>query len=565
MKCDEQLPVCQNCINSKRKCYRGIRLNFTQYTIYDPHKSLSAAGLSTPPTFFRLLDQLIAVLAQYKDGKQSYRKYLHLHTKKDLDEAELQHHQDMNCQRSAATPASANPVPYGNPPSHESVDTSVGDPWFLRYANEPVNFSENTILESFDIKNLLMNPVSLGPVPIMAEEPAISTNFTPMVDFNPQATPDQPEAGDFTSVGDLGHFPTSFDSHSFVKLIQSQHYYWVLDLFNEVDIWKAMVPSYCVRIVQAADTDEKASNRNPSFLLNCLMDCKEFTSMDRVLRNAQQQLVQWKEFDHRDVTAASFKAFEQILLSIVLILLSMLLQVVRPSFRLTDSFVMVLANQGKLLRKVVARYERCPETLAKTMAGSLMSAASFQAIVILRFLLSKHLQKMNLPQHSLLVAPYNETDVLASVISYDLVADSNVQEFFVLTPFEERQVATKFQQFDIAVYDKRYPSDASKLRQFFWSLVEFDIDSAKADNDFLDSLETVPEDPHKDASAWALRPSDKCIAFNILAAYAHKARSKYTVTTAQNTTLHEIFQKINESLSQEKANWTSHFRWTLDN
>lgn len=564
MKCDEQLPVCQNCINSKRKCYRGIRLNFTQYTIYDPHKSLSAAGLSTPPTFFRLLDQLIAVLAQYKDGKNSYRKYLHLHTKKDLDEAELRHHQDMNCQRSAATPAAAIRVPYRNPPIHESADTNVGDPWFLRHGPEPVNFSENTILESFDIKNLLMNP-ALGPVPIMAEEPAISTSFAPMVDFNPQATPDPPEPWDFSSGCDLGHFLSSFDSHAFVKLIQSQHYYWVLDLFNEVDIWKAVVPSYCVRIVQAAENDEGANKRNPYFLLNCLMDCKEYTSMDRVLRNAHQQLVQWKEFDHGDVTAASFKAFEQILLSIVLILLSMLLQVIRPSFRLTDSFVMVLANQGKLLRKVVARYERCPEPLAKTMAGSLMSAASFQAIVILRFLLEKQLKKMNLPHDSLVVVPYNEIDVLASTISYGLNVECNVQEFFVLTPFEERQLSSKFQEFDIAVYDKRYPSDASKLRLFFWSLVEFDNDSEKADIDFLDSLETAAENPHKDTSAWALRPSDKCIAFNILAAYAHKARSKYTVSTARNTTLHEIFQKINDSLSQEKANWTSHFRWTLEN
>ncbi|SGZ53674.1 CIC11C00000003211 [Sungouiella intermedia] len=563
MKCDEQLPVCQNCINSKRKCYRGIRLNFTQYTIYDPHKSLSAAGLSRPPKFFRLLDQLIAVLAQYKDGRNSYRKYLHLHNPEDLEEAELRHLQDMSSNRSASTPTTVHPVVYNADPIHEVVDPGINDAWFFHQGAEPVNFSENTILESFDIKNLLMNPVSLGMMPSVSEGPAMNTTFEPMVDFSSQKKSDPQQARDFSSVSDPGLVSTPFDSYAFVKLIQDQRYYWILDLFNEIDVWKSIIPSYCVRIVQA-ESDDKFRKRNPSFLLDCLMDCKEFTSMDRVLHNARQQLNHWKEFDHRDVTATSFKGFEQVLLSIVLILLSMILQVVKPTFLLTESFNMVLANQGKMIRKVVARYERFPEALVKTMAGSLMSTASLQAIVILRFLLKKHLQKIDMSLNSrLLPVPFDGEDVLRSTISYDSHASYELGEFFTLTPFEVGQVATKFQDFDINEIHKGKPSDAAKLRNFFWSLVEFENFGGKGDLDFLDSLQPQDVIPDKDTNSWALRPSDKCIALNILAAYLQSTRSEYA--PLQNTKLHEIFNKINTSTTKEKANWTSYFRWTLNN
>jgi hypothetical protein len=36
LKCDEALPVCQNCIKSNRSCKRGIRLNFYDTTVEDP-------------------------------------------------------------------------------------------------------------------------------------------------------------------------------------------------------------------------------------------------------------------------------------------------------------------------------------------------------------------------------------------------------------------------------------------------------------------------------------------------------------------------------------------------
>lgn len=536
-------------------------MNFTQYTIYDPYKSLSAAAFSTSPQFYRLLDQLIAVLSQYKGGKNDYRHYLHLHTEKDLEEAELRHLQDLNGHSNVRPASPRQPVQFCAETSHSNTESNAADPWLLRLGIEPIMFSENTILESFAIKNLLMNPKSMGPEPAMAKQEPRSTRFSPLVELNANESPDQYEHRDFSCVSDPGLISTSFDSDAFVNLIQNQHYYWVLDLFNEIDVWRTIIPSYCVRLVQAGETDEKSRKKNSSFLLNCLIDCKEFTTMELVLCNARKQLVLWKMFENRDVTAASLKDFEQILLSIVLILLSMLLQVVRPTFLLTDSFVKVLANQGRMFRKVVARYERCPEQLAKTMARSLVSATSFQAIVILRFFLQKNLQKLDIPHNSLRVNSYNEEDILASNITYDLDVDYNVDEFFLLTPFEEKQVVGKFHEFDISECDERNPSDSAKLRRFFWSLVEFDIGGGTADSVFLETIQAAVENSDKDTSAWALRPSDKCIALNILASYAHNIT---TDATPQNTKLHKIFEKINQSMSLDKSYWTSHFRWTLD-
>lgn len=101
MKCDEQLPVCQNCLTSKRKCIRGVRLNFTLYTFYDPKESMpdpSEAGpeslapmdLYTAPRYFGFLDQSVAVSTLYENGKKAYRPYLHLHSEQDLAEAARQ-------------------------------------------------------------------------------------------------------------------------------------------------------------------------------------------------------------------------------------------------------------------------------------------------------------------------------------------------------------------------------------------------------------------------------------------------------------------------------------------
>lgn len=135
VKCDEQQPVCKNCIKSKRKCYRGIRLNFTQYTIYNPDQATTSTSTSTPllenhdhsetyhrhrhnqdsisdPTLpssstFKLLDQSITIASLYENGRQSYEPYLHLHQPEELRESDLQYQKDLYCSFPAFSSTSA--------------------------------------------------------------------------------------------------------------------------------------------------------------------------------------------------------------------------------------------------------------------------------------------------------------------------------------------------------------------------------------------------------------------------------------------------------------------------
>lgn len=105
MKCDEQHPVCKNCIKLKRKCYRGIRLNFTQYTIYNP------MAPPQPPhdELYRILDQLITIALLYKNGRRQYQPYLHLHTAQDLHDAD-QHYNDAHLPEILAPPPLVGPL-----------------------------------------------------------------------------------------------------------------------------------------------------------------------------------------------------------------------------------------------------------------------------------------------------------------------------------------------------------------------------------------------------------------------------------------------------------------------
>lgn len=586
MKCDEQLPVCQNCINSKRKCYRGIRLNFTQYTFYDPDEATSAIRLPAAPKLFRLLDQSIAILSQYRNGRRSYRNYSHLHTQQDLEEAEHLFDLEVTSNKQPVPESlesqalhHVDSLPYNSRLEYgmDSAPMMATDPEPWEFVGGPpdqmmYNFSEDTILENFDIKNVLMNPhMQMPEINPGEKEPdsAMSTTFTPMVEFPSQerlsGAIQRPRVG-LSPFGEVGLMLTPIDSHAFVKLIQNERYYWLLDLFNDLHVWKTMVPNYCVRIVQAVEADEKLrGRRNPTFLLDCLMDCKEFTSMDRILHNAKEQQIQWQEFEHKDVTVLTFRAFEQILLSIVLILLGMLLQASKPAFVITDTFNMVLANQGRMFRKVVTRFQRIPAAMLKSVSTTLFMSVSFQAIVIIRFFLKMQLKKIDVDYDSnYTAAPYVEADALDAAIAYDLSTSHNVGEFFTLTPFEEEHLATQFQDMELGEFEMARASDAGKLRQYFWTLVLLDNYGVQPNAAYSEPEESL----HLGGKVQALRSNEQCIALNLLAAYAQKIRGGGGVDadTVNNTKLHEIFHEISmSSMGQDiKSKWTSHFQWTTE-
>lgn len=532
MKCDEQLPVCQNCTNSKRKCYRGIRLNFNQYTIYDP-KDTASAELFAVPRYFRIIDQSITILSLYTKGKDRYKRYLHLHSPGDLKEAARHFHRDTY---------NLHPLPeeeYNFPHEKPYIELVPGpvpvQEWqFVDHAN--ASFKENVILENYDIKNVLMNPEGYA-----TEGAAISVDRLPRrnLDVLPENT------------------VSSIDVYRFIDLLQDRKYYWVLDLFNEINCWKMIVPNYCMKLAQ--DPEE-----NATFLLDCLLACSDDAPMASLMANAKEQLLHWREFDFRDVKPHTIREFEIVLVSVVLTLLSLLLRATRRDFVFNDDFKILLTNQGKLFQKIVVRYTRMAEVKFRQMKRSTLTVCSFQAVVILRFLLKMQLRKVGM--HYTPTA--GEFDALLSSISYDAPHEPNLGEFFTFTAFEMGHLNTGFYDLDLVqldaklVPDRGVASDSQKLRARFWDVVKLNYLQENPEANLTLASQHTP--PHGDVGRTTLIPNDKCIALNLVVLFLSKMQNT-AMSEATSAKLHEIFQKINaSSISRDiKGQWNAHFGWTV--
>lgn len=587
MKCDEQLPVCQNCINSKRKCYRGIRLNFTQYTIYDPREAGQAAPEPyAPPQPFRILDQSITVSQMYSNGAERYRPYLHLHSPTDLQDADRLLLHDLSSAALLAPPDVPDPPPLAYqqgqmPLSHVLLVAAVepvplapyaidpapsmleGDLWALPLAgNNMYSILDNVILENYDIKSVLMHQMGQA-----ADHMDAEGEFAPL--YGPFVTFPMAESNAFQYRKQSWPVPAEFKSEfetpalaaqPFIALLQSQKYYWLLDLFNDLNFWKAVVPNYCARLAQ---TDDDAWKPRSRFLLDCLLACDELSSLDAVLACAREQLSEWSEFGSKDVTATTFRAFERVLVLVVLILLAVLLHLVRPGFTVDNTCIMILANQGLLCHKLVARYQRILEAKFKRMTSAVLTVASFQAIVILRYFIRAQLRSRFpdtlLGNHSQALANPLEADVV-----YDELHEYSLGDLFTLSAFEQHHVDNGFAGFDITPADRTAVSDAARLRQCFWGLV-------KLENLLQHQRTQQPGAEWTSSSATpgtVLIPNDKCTALNLLGAYVHKLQVQPNSGRGPDPTkrLQDIFSKINSStMAQDiKEKWGTMFGWTME-
>lgn len=532
MKCDEQMPVCQNCINGKRKCYRGVRLNFTSYTLYDPQEDSGAPPFPlTPP--FRILDQSIAVLALYENGDSRYRPYLGLHEPRDLADAEQYLRQELGAPRppapSVARTPSFSPANVGALLTHDWGAQSM----FL-------SLSDNVILENYDIKNFLMNPPLVLPLSLPHDLQADQNPLPP------------------TFFSDSALASDTIDADAVVSVLQTQNYCWLLDLFNDLSLWKSVVPHYCIRAVQ------RATDQNPGFLLDCLLGCKEHTSDRRILHNARQQLEHWYPFEVTEVSPASFAAFERLLLSIVLVTLSVLLRATKPSFKFTTQFQMVLANQGLLLHKVAALYCRIPPSTMKRLPSMLLTIASFQAMVVLRLFMKKHI-RASAPDYSF-PAFDSSLDPLKMRISLEPQHFPSLGYFFTPTPFEIAHLNDDFRDFDLPCESPDHVSDSSKLRRVVWSLARLELSL----EGYIMNVNEHFSPLHREEEHFAgstLIPSEQCIAIHILSKQVEKLSPGSDLSRhSSNIILHEIFDKINSSAMSPdaKAKWQAHFGWNLD-
>ncbi|TQS38794.1 hypothetical protein Golomagni_00693 [Golovinomyces magnicellulatus] len=71
LKCDENQPVCNNCLKSSRICRKGVRLNFLDTTVKDPPLVLKTADWRV---YFQ--DESRDIAAEYKGGLDKYKAIL---------------------------------------------------------------------------------------------------------------------------------------------------------------------------------------------------------------------------------------------------------------------------------------------------------------------------------------------------------------------------------------------------------------------------------------------------------------------------------------------------------
>lgn len=194
----------------------------------------------------------------------------------------------------------------------------------------------------------------------------------------PQNLLQHPQAHQFDypqmSLNQSNMLPLRYDISSYIQLIENEKYYTLLDLTNEIDIWKSIVPTLCLR---TSDKD--------SFLLDCLMSCSRQNSPN-LPQLTNEQLNKWFQIKDSLVGIENIQLFEHLLISVVLILHGIYLTITRE--RLTDYHKIVLNNQSKLFAKVLKKLNTFIESNRANNSTVLVNC--IYTITILKFYINKN-------------------------------------------------------------------------------------------------------------------------------------------------------------------------------
>ncbi|CAH6719335.1 hypothetical protein CLIB1444_02S06150 [[Candida] jaroonii] len=435
MKCDEQLPICQNCIKSHRKCYRGVRLNFIQYSFYDPKNQYTTKN-------FEILDQSITIAKIY-NGKRFYKPYLKLHTKEDLEKSDEIFQRDNEIagnfqidddkrekligsisgttSAAAATRATAAiretmvetitsnydgnsngnyekfdlphkediPKDHNDLTSSELPQSSMEDIHGNR-VNRDNDSSKDDFFDKFD-------EFWTESSNFLNEENINNFNFNPVENFSISNFLLKPKY-QIKLPNNLKNSKLIFDNpnfqfniKAFIKLIDSEKYYWLLDLFNDLDIWKNLIPNYCLHLINEGDDNENNNMVNGTFLINCLLNCSKDNIRDgtdfQILLN--HQLHYYESIKNKIVSVENFKIFEILLVSIVLFLFNILNKFI---LKIADEKVInIFNNQIKLFNKLVFKFFKLSNLKYKKFK-SIIFLSSVQSIMILKYLIVKNFE-----------------------------------------------------------------------------------------------------------------------------------------------------------------------------
>lgn len=438
MKCDEHQPVCKNCIKLKRKCYRGIRLNFTQYTIYNPERPVPGlvhalqmsqkpdSHVSTIPLGpFKLLDQSVTIASLYENGRQFYEPYLHLHRPEDLRELDLQYQQDIYSTL-LLVPASSYTQSGTN-----SVSSPMQSAWLSQF--DPFAAPGPEGLENYDLANYLFkdsgeDPASGGLAPENPNKDAYGLYNQPEMAFpGPQTFPIASSFEMDPRLGASGSSePSRFtvDVNQYIDLVHSQRYYRILDLFNDLTVWKSIVPNYCFRLSEDAETpsgpyaetpvsqtEEAPERANDSIkeppkpaepnrvrpnklLLKFLLMCSAENLDCDIQSLLENQLEEWENVKYEDISLETFGMFEQLFVSLVLVLLRCLLKLENGS-KLTPQLNRVLINQNKIFNKLAFKFKGLSDAKFRKFKLAII-ISSMQSVMLLKFFIKKRLELLKI-------------------------------------------------------------------------------------------------------------------------------------------------------------------------
>lgn len=603
IKCDEQQPVCKNCLKSNRKCYRGIRLNFTQYTFYNPDenkpKQLQRSQQSqhqTPHAFpnlepnpirqnHRILDQSITIASLYDDMKK-YKPYIHLHTPEDLRESDLQFQEDtynsyvstsaINSREKKLTrkdPGLSNSLSVINPTLESEIKPNPGILNQLSYhppssLNPEVLYPATTATTSTTTTssptshhlhpyfvNLVPNP-PLPPPPLHQHRQILNTSQ------HQEITSADTNQFDHShlSLAQATPLLIKYDITTYVKLIETEKYYMLLDLANELDIWKKIIPSLCLQI-----------SENDSFLLDCLMSCAHNTTVN-LLDLTSEQLNKWGQLKDSPVISEHIQQFEHLLISIVLILLGLYLNITKA--RLTDYHKVIINNQAKLFSHVLRKIHTFITT---NKPNSVVLTNAIQSITILKFFIDKN---YDFSYEFKNIQKGRVVDTLDEITYSNSNLYSNPDLSYIST-FNEYEILYLNNSYQNLVYvdqnnsnNNMVPSESQVYKDLLWYLIKVDFIinyPEAAPNLVLDPnfvyqhIEHSANDSGLHNSLNYLHP--RVYAKNFLREFIIKLLSmgNNTVLESSNDRINILFNHIDQSFMDSELKSQLHhcFTWTM--
>lgn len=625
MKCDEQLPVCQNCIKSQRKCYRGVRLNFIQYSFYNPNLPWDRS------MNFHILDQSITIANLY-DGRKYYKSYLHLHSPHDLiysdeifkldcENSGPQNNEDNNFElpnsnSNVGTPrlksSSARNTPKLSSKNSSKPPSKLHSRNISRTISQEPDITKEDLIQGDQlIKSPMVDVDDVMQMNLSISRPATTIDhatFTEELMNTFQISEEHasvPSGGDFNIQNfllkpkfeiipeNLSSSKVIFDNpnfefniESFIRVVENDKFYWILDLFNEFNIWKSMVPSYCMKLV-----NQENSLISNTFLVNCLLNCCQSNLNDDLSfdNSLDAQLKYYEVIINSELNNENFFSFEVIFISVTLNLLVLLNRLNEFSEEFfndsmnVQKFILILYNQLRIFDKLI--YKLFKLSYSTTMENkSMIFTSCVHSVLILKFMIKKNLQFKNLIPGSVIngmdisITEDDWQENLDETISYSPNPHMHINLDTEMSYFEVKNLDNNFinLEFDQIHNDFNSISNSTslKLRKVMWAFIKLDYLLLNP-NSSLFNIQTMRFDIKFNISIpgkLIVFPNDKLTLLVLLSNHLNKCIQDDTLKLKMetDTTAHDSEQNIKmiydvvrtSSINQTiKILWDKMFRW----